>query len=203
MTEHEKTLAGKLFNPGGAELRAVKHNAHYLCNEYNMLYEDDPRRNEIIDEMLGEHGEDVQFQGPIQFNYGIHTKIGSHFFANYNFIVQDDGGVTIGDYFMAGPNVTLSTPSHPLCASQRRCMVNEKGESFTPCYAEPIVIGNDVWLGAGVTVCPGVTIGDGAVIGAGSVVTKDIPANVVAVGVPCRVLREITEDDKKDILKRL
>ena len=114
MTEHEKIFAGKMFNPRGEELRAVKHKAHNLCVEYNMLTEDNPRRAEIIDEMLGAHGESVNFQGPVQFNYGMHTTVGSNFFANYNFIVQDDGGVTIGDNFMAGPNVTLSTPLHPL-----------------------------------------------------------------------------------------
>ena len=134
MTEHEKIFAGKMFNARGAELKAVKHKAHNLCVEYNMLTEDNPRRAEIIHEMLGAHGENVSFQGPVQFNYGMHTKVGSNFFANYNFIVQDDGGVTIGD---------------------------------------------------------------GAVIGAGSVVTHDIPAGVLAYGVPCRVIREITKEDEK------
>ena len=129
--------------------------------------------------------------------HGNHPKVGSNFFANYNFIVQDDGGVTIGDNFMAGPNVTLSTPLHPLSGRQRAGMVNEKGETFIPCYAKPITIGNDVWLCAGVVVCAGVTIGDGAVIGAGSVVTHDIPAGVLAYGVPCRVIREITKEDEK------
>ena len=197
MTEHEKIFAGKMFNARGAELKADKHKAHNLCVEYNMLTEDNPRRAEILHEMLGAHGENVTMQGPVQFNYGMHTKVGSNFFANYNFIVQDDGGVTIGDNFMAGPNVTLSTPLHPLSGKQRAGMVNEKGETFIPCYAKPITIGNDVWLCAGVVVCAGVTIGDGAVIGAGSVVTHDIPAGVLAYGVPCRVIREITEEDEK------
>ena len=199
MTEHEKIFEGKMFSPRSDELRAVKHKAHNLCTEYNMLTEDNPRRAEIIHEMLGSHGEGVNVQGPVQFNYGMHTKVGSNFFANYNFTVQDDGGVTIGDNFMAGPNVTLSTPLHPLSGKQRRGMINEKGESFVPCYAKPIVIGDDVWLCAGVTVCAGVTIGDGAVIGAGSVVTHDIPPNVLAYGVPCRVIREITEEDEKQM----
>lgn len=199
MTEHEKIFEGKMFSPRSDELRAVKHKAHNLCTEYNMLTEDNPRRAEIIHEMLGSHGEGVNFQGPVHFNYGMHTKVGSNFFANYNFTVQDDGGVTIGDNFMAGPNVTLSTPLHPLSGKQRRGMINEKGESFVPCYAKPIVIGDDVWLCAGVTVCAGVTIGDGAVIGAGSVVTHDIPPNVLAYGVPCRVIREITEEDEKQM----
>lgn len=197
MTEHEKIFAGKLFNARGPELKAVKHKAHNLCTEYNGLTEDNPRRAEILKEMLGGMGENVTVQGPVQFNYGMHTRVGSNFFANYNFIVQDDGGVTIGDNFMAGPNVTLSTPLHPLSGRQRRGMVNEKGETFIPCYAKPIVIGNDVWLGAGVVVCAGVTIGDGAVIGAGSVVTHDIPAGMLAYGVPCKAVRVITAEDEE------
>ena len=140
-------------------------------------------------------GKGVRIQGPIFFNYGCHTVIGDFFFANYNFVVQDDAPVTIGDHFMAGPNVSLVTPQHPLVASERVGIPGEDGQLWPPCYAEPIQIGNNVWLGAGVTVCPGVTIGDNVVVGAGSVVLQDLPSNVIAVGVPAKILREITPAD--------
>jgi len=103
--------------------------------------------------------------------------------------------VIIGDNCNFGPNVTIVTPIHPMVASERRAMRTAEREKKLLCYAKPVQIGNDCWFGASVTVCPGVTIGDGCVIGAGSVVTRDIPANSFAAGVPCRVIREITEAD--------
>ncbi len=103
--------------------------------------------------------------------------------------------MTIGNDCNFGPNVTIVTPVHPMVASERRLMRTGAGEEKRLCYAKPVHIGNDCWFGANVTVCPGVTIGDGCVIGAGSVVTRDIPANSFAAGVPCRVIREITEAD--------
>jgi len=103
--------------------------------------------------------------------------------------------VTIGDYTSFGPNVTIVTPTHPLIASERRQMLHPSGEAKSLCYAKPVTIGNDVWISANVTICGGVTIGDGCVIGAGSVVTRDIPPHSLAAGVPCKVIREITEED--------
>lgn len=196
MTQHERLLAGQLFNPNGDELRAAKRMAHLLSAQYNLTNEDDKQlRAEITRKILKQCGENVYFQGPIFFNYGIHTTIGNRCFANYNFCVLDDAPVTIGDHFQAGPNVTIATPMHPLVAAERHGMLDENGEEFKPCYAKPTVIGNDVWLAAGVIVCAGVTIGDGAVVGAGSVVTQDIPPNTLAAGVPCRVIRAITQAD--------
>ncbi len=122
-------------------------------------------------------------------------KLAGIFFGNYNLTIQDDALVTIGDYVSFGPNVTIVTPIHPLVASERRRMIHANGESKALCYAKPVSIGNDVWFGANVTVCGGVTIGDGSVIGAGSVVTSDIPANALAAGVPCKVIRSITDAD--------
>ena len=164
--------------------------------DYNQTHEDEfEKREAILREIIGEVGEGVRIQGPIAFHYGKHTKIGRNFFANFNFTVQDDGEVTIGDYCNFGPNVTIVTPVHPMVASERRAMLTAEGEAKTLCYAKPVHIGSDCWFGANVTVCPGVTIGDGCVIGAGSVVTRDIPANSFAAGVPCRVIREITGAD--------
>lgn len=125
----------------------------------------------------------------------MHTRIGEHFFGNYNLTIQDDAQVTIGDYTSFGPNVTIVTPIHPMIASERRQMVDQNGDVKSLCYAKPVTIGNDVWISANVTVCGGVTIGDGCVIGAGSVVTRDIPPHSFAAGVPCKVIRKITDAD--------
>lgn len=196
MSPEEKIRAGVLFCPGEPELVAIKRKTHNLNVDYNQTHEDEvEKRTAILSEIIGEMGEGVRIQGPIAFHYGKHTKIGKNFFANFNFTVQDDGEVTIGDDCNFGPNVTIVTPVHPMVASERRLMRTGAGEEKRLCYAKPVHIGNDCWFGANVTVCPGVTIGDGCVIGAGSVVTRDIPANSFAAGVPCRVIREITEAD--------
>lgn len=196
MREEEKIKAGILFSPGHPELKAIKLKTHNLNVDYNKTYEDETeKRAEILSEMLGGFGEGSFIQGPIAFHYGIHTKIGKNFFANFNLTVQDDAEVTIGDHCNFGPNVTIVTPIHPMRADERREMLNAEGEVKRFCYAKPVHIGNDCWLGACVTVCPGVTIGDGCVIGAGSVVTRDIPPGSFAAGVPCRIIREITEAD--------
>lgn len=196
MSPEEKIRAGVLFCPGEPELVAIKRKTHNLNVDYNQTHEDEvEKRAAILSEIIGEMGEGVRIQGPIAFHYGKHTKIGKNFFANFNFTVQDDGEVTIGDDCNFGPNVTIVTPVHPMVASERRLMRTGAGEEKRLCYAKPVHIGNDCWFGSNVTVCPGVTIGDGCVIGAGSVVTRDIPANSFAAGVPCRVIREITEAD--------
>lgn len=196
MREEERLLAGLLFSPADPELRSMKRKAHNLSTRYNQTFEDDvEERAEILQQLLGEMGEGCFCQGPIYFHYGVHTKMGKGVFANFNFTVQDDCTVTIGDYCRFGPNVTIVTPIHPMVGKERYVLETPKGPRYGLCYAKPVHIGNDCWFGARVTVCPGVTIGDGCVIGAGSVVTRDIPANTFAAGVPCRVIREITEAD--------
>lgn len=196
MREEEKIMAGILFCPGDPELRAMKLRTHKFNVDYNTTYEDETeRRAAILHEIVGEMGEGGFMQGPIYFHYGRHTKIGRNLFANFNFTVQDDAEVTIGDNCNFGPGVTIVTPIHPMCADERLAMRTGDGTIKRLCYARPVHIGNDCWFGANVTVCPGVTIGDNCVIGAGSVVTRDIPANSFAAGVPCRVIRPITEAD--------
>lgn len=196
MREEEKIAAGILFCPGDPALKAIKLKTHNLNVDYNATHEDETeKRAAILSEIVGELGEGSFIQGPIAFHYGKHTKIGKRFFGNFNLTVQDDAEVTIGDDCNFGPNVTIVTPIHPMVASERRAMLNADGEIKRFCYAKPVHIGNDCWFGASVTVCPGVTIGDNCVIGAGSVVTRDIPANSFAAGVPCRVIRPITEAD--------
>ncbi len=194
--EEEKIFAGKLFSPGDPELRAMKLRSHNLCQDYNSAYEDETeKRAALLRDILGEMGEGTFIQGPVFFHYGKHTKIGKHFFGNYDLTVQDDAPVTIGDDCSFGPNVTIVTPVHPMLPEERRAMKGPDGKPRRLCYAKPVHIGNDCWFGANVVVCPGVTVGDGCVIGAGSVVTKDVPAHTFAAGNPCRVIREITGAD--------
>ncbi len=196
MREEERELSGQLFNPGDPELKALKRKAHKLSQDYNALYEDETeQRGAILQELFARIGEGTFLQGPIQIHYGCHTAIGAHCFINFHFTVQDDAQVTIGDHCNFGPNVTIVTPIHPLIAEERRSIRCDDGIERRLCYARPVVIGHDCWFGANVTVCPGVEIGDNCVIGAGSVVTRSIPSNTFAAGVPARVIREITEKD--------
>lgn len=194
--EETKIFAGKLFAPGDQELRAIKLKSHNLCQKYNATWEEETeKRQALLTEILGEFGEGSFIQGPVFFHYGKHTKIGKRFFGNYDLTIQDDAPVEIGDDCNFGPNVTIVTPVHPMLPDERYRMKGEDGSPKHLCYAKPVKVGKDCWFGANVVVCPGVTIGDGCVIGAGSVVTKDIPALSFAAGNPCRVIREITEED--------
>ena len=194
--EEERIFRGIVFCPGDPELVALKLRTHNLNVDYNNTYEDEyEKRAAILGEILGEMGEGTRIQGPIAFHYGKHTKIGRNFFGNFNLTIQDDGEVTIGDRCNFGPNVTIVTPIHPMVPEERNALLGPDGKPKRLCYAKPVHIGSDVWLGANVVVCPGVTIEDGCVIGAGAVVTRDIPPRTFAAGNPCRVIREITEQD--------
>ena len=196
MTAEERIAKGILFSPADPALKAIKLRTHKLNQDYNRLYEDETEeRNRILREILGEIGEGTFLQGPITFHYGKHTKIGNRTFINFDFTVQDDASVTIGNDCNFGPRVTIVTPMHPMLPDERKALYDEDGTPRRLCYAKPVKIGNDCWFGANVTVCPGVTIGDGVVIGAGSVVTKDIPSHTFAAGVPCRVIRELSDAD--------
>ena len=203
--EEEKIMAGILFWPGDPELKEIKRRTHNLNLDYNRTYEDETeKRQAILDQMLGSLGENSFLQGPITFHYGVHTHIGRNFFANFHLTIQDDAPVIIGDYCDFGPNVTIVTPVHPMLPEERRAIADSQGNPRRMCYAKPVHIGSGCWLGANVVVCPGVTIGEGCVIGAGSVVTRDIPPRTFAAGNPCRVIRELTQQDsmrlKPDIL---
>ena len=195
MTELERMLAGKIYDPADNELVKIREKAHKLNLEYNKLEENDPKRIEILKELIpGIDG--VFLLGPIYFDYGINTTFGKGSFANFNLTVLDCAKVTIGENVFIGPNVSIMTPMHPLRYQDRNMYQREDGVWTDKEYAKPITIRDNCWIASNVTICGGVTIGSGCVIGAGSVVTRDIPDNTLAAGNPCRVIRKITEEDK-------
>ena len=189
MTERERMIAGKLYNPADAEIMQEQTGCAHFLKEYNALGQgDEARMKELMQQMFAEVGEGCYIQPPFYANWsGKHVHLGRNVYANFNLTLVDDADIYIGDMTMIAPNVTISTGTHPILPALR-----EKGLQ----YNLDVHIGRNVWLGAGVIVLPGVTIGDNSVIGAGAVVTRDIPANVVAFGVPCRVVRPISERDR-------
>lgn len=205
MTELEKMLAGKIYDPTDKILEAQRTKAHRLSKDYNDTYDDEKeKRAKLLSELIPNMGNGTYIQGPIQFDYGLYTTFGENCYANFNLVVLDSCPVTIGDNVFFGPNCMIATPIHPLLPKERNLRYRENGDSYDLEYAKPITIESDCWIASNVTICGGVTIGKGTVIGAGSVVTRDIPSGVIAAGNPCRVIRSITEDDsielKKDIL---
>ena len=202
MTEKEKMIEGLIYDPNEAELLKMRKTAHKLCNKYNKLDEDNPRRQKILSKLLP-HGNGVYLQGPIYFDYGHFTTFGKNCYANFNLTVLDCCPVTIGDNVFIGSGVSIVTPVHPLLPAERNMYLNDEGAMTDKEYARPIVIGSNCWIASNVTVCGGVTIGEGCVIGAGSVVTRDIPDGVFAAGNPCRVIRKITEADSIYLKKNL
>jgi maltose O-acetyltransferase len=195
MTEQEKMLKGMLYDPSDKALSALRLKAHRLWQEYNLLAETDPRRTEILDELIPNKGPDVFLAGPIYIDYGLFTSFGARCYANFNFTVLDTCPVTIGDDVMFGPNCSLLTPLHPLLPRQRNLRRRADGSLYDLEYGAPITVERDCWIASDVKILGGVTIGRGSVVGAGSVVTRSIPAGVLAAGNPCRVIRPLTEED--------
>lgn len=189
-TEKDKMLAGKIYDANyDQELVAARVDAKELCYDFNHARpSEEAKRQGIIRQLLGKTGNQFEITGPFYCDYGFNIEIGENFYANHNLVILDGGKVTFGDNVFVAPDCGFYTAVHPLDADRRN-----KGLE----YAKPITVGNNVWFGGGVKVMPGVTIGDGAVIGGGSVVTKDIPANMIAVGNPCKPIREITEADAR------
>ncbi len=194
MTEKEKMLNGQMYMPNDKELSSGRLEAQRTCYRYNQI---DPKnfkeRKGIIKGLFGQTGSMFCIEQPFRCDYGKNIHIGEYFFSNYNLTILDCAPVYIGSNVMFGPNVSLYTAGHPIDANQRSTGVE---------HALPIHIGDNVWLGGNVTINPGVTIGNNSVIGSGSVVTRDIPSDVVAAGNPCRVLRNITEDDVVNYTKQ-
>lgn len=178
-SEKQKMLAGALYLASDEQLAEERRRAKLLCHQYNQSI--GARDYDTLAELLG-YVTDAYFEPPFFWDYGYNLVLGQGVYANHNLVVLDCALVTLGNHVLIGPNVVLSTAGHPLDASTRRSGLE---------FAYPITLGNDVWLGANVVVVPGVTIGDNTTIGAGSVVTRSIPANSVAVGNPCRVVKTL------------
>lgn len=179
----ERMLAGDLYIADDPELAERSLRAMDLMDAFNATPARDPqRRRQLLADLLGEVGEGVEIRPPLRVDYGSHLRIGARTFVNYGLVALDVAPITIGADVQIGTNVQLLTPTHPIEPGPRR----DKWEA-----ARPIEIGDNVWLGSGAIVLPGVTIGENTVVGAGAVVTRDLPANVVAVGNPARVVRTI------------
>lgn len=187
-TEREKMLAGELYDALDPELVADRYRVRDLCQKLNASNDaDEVFRRILCKQIFAIGGDTVWMQPPFYCDYGSNIELGERVFFNFNCVVLDVCRVRIGDYTLFGPAVQILTPMHPLNAGLRR-----KQE-----YGKPVEIGSDVWVGAGALILPGVSIGSGTVIGAGSVVTRDVPAGAFAAGNPCRIIREITEDERE------
>jgi acetyltransferase-like isoleucine patch superfamily enzyme len=189
MNQKERMLAGLPYKAWLDGLREERMENKLKIHKYNQLCPDEEEKiEELIRSILGKAGKGVHIEAPFHCDYGSNIEAGDYFYANYNCTILDVGKVIIGDNVMFAPNVSIYTAGHPIHPDSR----NSGYE-----YGIPVTIGNNVWIGGNVVINPGVTIGNDVVIGAGSVVTKDIPDRVVALGNPCRVVRQIVEEDRK------
>ena len=185
----ERMQTGKLYFPTEEDLLSEQAEWMELLYDFNSTRPSEgKKRAELLEKLLGGVGKTCYVEPPLHANWGCNTYMGDDVYANFNLTLVDDVKITIGNHVMFGPNVTVATAGHPVEPNLRSRQAQ---------YNLPVNIGDNVWIGAGSVILPGVTIGDNTVIGAGSIVTKDIPANVVAYGNPCRVVREIGERDRK------
>lgn len=190
----EKMHSTALYFPGDEQIMREQTACMERLYDFNATRPSDTAKREaLLKEMFAELGENCYIEPPLHSNFGgKHVHFGKNVYANFNLTLVDDTHIYVGDYTMFGPNVTVATAGHPILPELR-----EKGCQ----YNAPVRIGRNCWIGANAVIVPGVTIGDNTVIGAGSVVTKDIPSGVVAVGNPCRVLREISDRDRQYYFK--
>ena len=194
MAELDKQKTGEIYDPAASDIQELQLACLEKMYDYNATRPKEfEKRKKIMKDMLAEVGEGCYIEPPLHANFGGHyLHFGDHVYANFNLTLVDDTDIYIGNNVMLAPNVVLTTTGHPVLPALRRHGLQ---------FSMPIHIGDGCWIGAGVMVMPGITIGENSVIGAGSVVTHDIPANVVAVGNPCRVLREISERDREVYFK--
>ncbi|MFV0393808.1 MAG: sugar O-acetyltransferase [Coprobacillaceae bacterium] len=187
MNNKEKMLAGQLYMSEGQEIMKMKKKGKQLVYDFNhTAFDEGEKREAIIQELFGSTGSNLYVKGPFYCSHGSNIHVGDNCYINLDCIFLDLNTITIGNHAFFGPRVSIYTACHPIDAMVRNTEIE---------YALPVVIGNNVWIGGNTIINPGVTIGDNVVIGSGSVVTKDIPSDVVAVGNPCKILRNITEED--------
>ena len=188
-------LEGKMYNDVTPELIEARREAVELTNEYNASYGQAPEiREPILKRLLGHVGESAFFEPGFRCEFGFNISVGKNFYANFDCILLDPAPIMIGDNVLFGPRVSIYTARHAYDAKER---------AAGACFAKPVKIGDNVWVGGGVHMDYGITIGDNTIIGAGSVITRDIPANVVAAGVPCKVIRSIQPNEKTDYFEIL
>ncbi len=194
MTDKEKMHTGDVYYPSGDEIMNEQFECLNRLYDFNMTRPTElDKREAMLKEMFAEIGENCYIEPPLHANWGgKHVHFGDNVYANFNLTMVDDTHIYVGDCTLFGPNVVVATAGHPIDPELR-------AKAYQ--YNMPVHIGKNCWIGAGAVIVPGVTIGDNTVIGAGSVVTKDIPSNVVAVGNPCKVLREISDYDKEYYFK--
>ena len=186
--QRELIRSGQMYNDLTDELVQARERTVLLTNEYNAAFgRPAAERERILAALLGSIGRGVHFEPTFRCEFGVNIVIGDNFYANFDCVMLDGGGITIGDNVLFGPRVGIYTSNHAIDAGERVAGA---------CLAKPVVIGSNSWIGGGVTINPGVTIGENTVIGSGSVVTRSVPSNVIAAGVPCAVLRPITDADK-------
>lgn len=189
MNAKERMKSGKIYFCTDEELAKEQLRRLDRLYDFNQTRPSEmPKRMALLKEILAEVGENCYVEPPLHANWGCHTHFGNNVYANFNLTLVDDTDIYVGNSVLFGPNVVVAVAGHPVDPELRRKVAQ---------FNLPVHIGNNVWIGAGAIILPGIAIGDNSVIGAGSVVTKDVPANVVAVGNPCRVLREIGEHDRE------
>ncbi|WP_203831343.1 sugar O-acetyltransferase [Actinoplanes palleronii] len=188
--QREQILSGRMYNDLTDELVQARQQTVLLSTEYNTSFgQPQEQREVILRRLLKSVGRDCHFEPTFRCEFGFNISVGDFFYANFDCVMLDGGGITIGDHVLFGPRVGIYTSNHAIDAAER---------AAGACYAKPVTIGDNVWVGGGVTINPGVSIGAGSIIGSGSVVTRSVPSGVIAVGTPARVLREITDADKTD-----
>lgn len=191
----EASKSGEMYNDKHEVFLNARKKAVKLTKKYNALYgEDEEQRTQLLKDLLGSVGEEAFFEPDFRCEFGKNIHLGERFYANFDCILLDGAEIHIGDDVLFGPRAGIFTTNHAIDSAERVA---------GGCYSKSVRIGNRVWLGANVVINQGVEIGDNTIVGSGSIVTKSLPANVIAVGNPCRVLREITEDDRTNFLQEL
>lgn len=186
MNIKQKMLSGEIYNAYDENLILLRNKARHLTKIYNNTDpEETEKRIDTLKKLFGKIGENFEIEPPFHCDYGTNMEIGENFYANFNFLVLDDGLVKIGDDVLIAPNVSIFTATH---------LIDPELRPKNADYTKSVTIGNNVWIGGGSIINPGITIGDNSVIGSGSVVTKNIPANVVAVGNPCKIIKYIDKE---------